>query len=551
MIGIDSINQNVTRRGFLRGAALGGVGLATAAVIGCDDDDDDDDAASAAPEAPAAPAASAPAGSAPAPEPAKSVKMTPAVVNPGNTLDPNTTAGSVEEFHGIYDTLMRLDADEDLITAFAQSREIDPNDNTRWIFHLRDAEFSDGVKVTAEDVKFSLEYYANPDNKSSLKSRVGTVDHVEVMDPLTAVVVTKKPDPILDRTQHLLFILPKHIFEDSSKGLDFQSTQAVGSGAYVPASYAQGSRIELMASPSSWRGTKGVDEVNIQVIKETSTRIAALETGDIDWTTGLPQTELERIDGFENIVLGENPVSQWVGWSMEYFQAPTEDVRVRLALHHALNNQAVVDAVYFGRARLQRGQPLTPRDFGFNPDLEPYAYDPDLARQMLADAGFPDGFDTTITSRVEGNPTFANHALAAADDISSIGINVTINNVETAVWRDGIYGRQPRTPHIFHMPFSASVLADASSAYTWLLKDSPSGYYDNPAFEAKFTEGQATMDPVARTQLYREATAELNADPLALWTVQPQFFHAWREDLFAKAAPSGQPGVFYDQVEPA
>jgi peptide/nickel transport system substrate-binding protein len=407
------------------------------------------------------------------------------------------------------------------------------------------------VKVTAEDVKFSLEYYANPDNKSSLLSRVGTVDHVEVMDPLTAVVVTKAPDPILDRTQHLLFILPKHIFDDPAKGLEFQATQAVGSGAYVAAAYTQGSNILLEASPSSWRGTKGVDTVDMQIIKEGSTRIAALETGEVDWATGLPQTDLDRIDAFPNIVLGENPVSQWVGWSMEYFVAPTEDVRVRLALHHALDNQTVVDQVYFGRARLQRGQPLTPRDFGFNGDLEPYSYDPDLARSLLSEAGFPDGFETTLTSRVEGNPTFANHALAAANDFEAVGVKAAINNVETAVWRDGIYGRAPRTPHIFHMPFSASVLADASSAYTWLLKDSPSKYYDNPKFEAKFLEGQATMDNEARAQLYREATAELNADPVALWTVQPQFFHAWREDLFAKAAPAGQPGVFYDQVEPA
>ena len=84
------------------------------------------------------------------------------------------------------------------------------------------------MKVTAEDVKFAIEYYANADNKSSLKSRVNTIDHVDVMDLRTAVIVTAKPDPIIPRRQHLVFILPKHIFNDASKGKEFQAEQAVG-----------------------------------------------------------------------------------------------------------------------------------------------------------------------------------------------------------------------------------------------------------------------------------------------------------------------------------
>ena len=110
----ELFSGRISRRALIRGGALGGVGLATAAVIGCDDDDDDD-AASTAPAAPAAPAASAPAASAPPVETVKTGKMTPAVVNPGNTLDPNTTAGSVQEFHAIYDTLARLDPETESI----------------------------------------------------------------------------------------------------------------------------------------------------------------------------------------------------------------------------------------------------------------------------------------------------------------------------------------------------------------------------------------------------------------------------------------------------
>ena len=534
LIGIDGIGQTVTRRGFLRGAALGSVGLATAAVIGCGDDDDD--AASTAPAAPA--------------ETVKSGKMTPAVVNPGNTLDPNSTAGSVQEFHAIYDTLTRLDpVTNTIIPSFAESFEPEGGDPAHWIFKIRDAEFSDGVKVTAEDVKFAFEYYQNADNKSSLRSRVSTVDTVDVIDPLTVRVNTKGPDPILPRRQHLVFVLPKHIFEDPSKGKEFQAEQAVGSGAYVPVAYKPGAEIPLRASPSSWRGTKGLDDVQLLIIKETTTRIAALETGDVDMTTGLPAKDLERIAGFDNIVLGKNPSTQWRGWSMEYFDAPTNDVRVRLALSHSMELDSVIDEIYFGRAIKMKGQPLTENVFGHNADLEPFAYDPDKSRQLLKDAGHPNGFKTTITSRVEGNAEFAAQALAAAGNISDIGIDIDINNIETATWRDGIYGRKPRTPHIYHMPFSAFVLADASFAYSWLQKDAPSAYYDNPKFEEPFVQGLTTVDNDERRALYEKATFELNADPLALWTVQAEEYHAWNSAKFADVHPAGQPMVFFDQVK--
>ncbi len=437
-----------------------------------------------------------------------------------------------------------------IIPALAESYAVDPSDPKRWIFNLNEAEFSDGVKVTAEDVKFALEYYQDADNKSSLRSRVSTVDHVEVMDERTAVLVTTDADPIIPRRQHLVFILPKHIFEDPTKGKEFQANRAVGSGAYFPAAYTQGSRILLQASPASWRGTKGIDEADMQVIKESTTRLSALETGAVDFCTGLPIPELERIETFDNIVLGANPSTQWRGWSMEYFDPPTNDVRVRLALEHALDTPTVIEEIYFGRAVEQRSQPLTENTFGFNPDLQPYGYDPDKSRQLLADAGLPNGFKTTITSRVEGNPVFEAHTLAAADDISEIGIDISIKHVETGIWRDGIYGRAKRTPHIYHMPFSAFVLADASFAYSWLQKDAASKYYDNPKFESKFVEGLKTIDTEARRKLYQEATLELSLDPVALWTVHAQAFHAWREDKFAVLHPAGQPGVFYDQIVP-
>ncbi|MDA0256549.1 MAG: ABC transporter substrate-binding protein, partial [Chloroflexi bacterium] len=213
------------RRGFLRGAALGGVGLATAAVIGCDDDDDDD-SASSAPAAPAAPSGGT-SSTAPSAAPAETVKtgsMAIAVQSSiGETMDPNSTAAIASDYGGIFDQLLRRNTATNQYVAegLATSWEFDTSNQTRWIFNLREADWNDGTPFTAEDVKFALEYAINPDTKSRLVSRLNTIDHVEVLDARTAVVVTKEPDPILDRRMISTWVFPKHIYEDASKGAEW------------------------------------------------------------------------------------------------------------------------------------------------------------------------------------------------------------------------------------------------------------------------------------------------------------------------------------------
>ena len=217
------LSTSIRRRTFLRGAALGGVGLATAAVIGCDDDDDDDDdAASTAPPAAGgstggSTGSSSSGGSSTPAEPAKTVHLSNGASGGPPSLDPSSTAAADDIFWGIYDAPTRLDRDFNVIPHLASSWEVNPADELEWIFHLNEAEWSDGTKFSAADVAFSHDYYGNPDNGSRLISRVGTVAASRVIDDMTVGIKTKALDPILPRREMFVLTIPKHIFEDASK----------------------------------------------------------------------------------------------------------------------------------------------------------------------------------------------------------------------------------------------------------------------------------------------------------------------------------------------
>ena len=558
---MEELRTLLGRRSFLRGAALGGVGLATAAVIGCGDGDDDDVAAPA-PAATTAPlqatatptastAAATPTPTAQPPETVKTGSMTIAVQSSvGETLDPNSTAAIAGDYAGIFDQLLRRDPQKNQYVpeGLASSWEFDTSNQTRWVFDLREADWNDGTPFTADDVKFSLEYITNPDNKSRLISRLNTIDHVEVIDPRTAVVVTKAPDPILDRRMISSWVLPKHIYEDAAKGAEWQALSGtpVGTGSYVVDKWIQAERTDLVASASSWRGNKGVIEAVGASITEGSTRAAAFEAGDVS-AIDAPLLEVSRLQGLHNggVTAAVNVSNAHSNFSVEYHEGPTSDLRVRLALAHALDN-ANYATLYEGFAEEMQGQQLTRSDFGFNPNVGPYGYNQEMSRTLLADAGFAGGFDVPIGQLTGRDPIIDAHTLAVKDALDQIGLNASIVNIDTSTWRDHIYGRTPRIM-LERWAFSGIGQHDASFALSWSEGSQPSKFYANADFDRAFNTAIMTMDSSAREKLFWEAVQVMHDDPPAVWSTTRPSVVAWRSDQYDLSLWE-RPTIFFDQV---
>ena len=517
--------RRLTRRRLLASGALTGAGLAAAAVMGCGGDEEE--GASAQPSAGEAPTL-------------KHGALTYAVNSQGAsaTLSPNT---SISSFATIYDSLTRIPDEglEKLEPGLATSWQLDKP--TRWVFTLREASWSDGKPFTAEDVKYTFDYIADANNKSVMIGRVATVDSVEIIDKKTVAFNTKGPDPLLHGRNSEIPILPKHILGDPSLGDQSLATKPIGTASYVVVDYSRGASLKLKASPSSWRGTRGVDEANQLVIEDGQTRVAAFEAGDVAYINFVPLPDIERLRGLKNSIVRKPESNLNDGYAMALFDPPFKDVRVRMAVNQAVNLELTAKTVFFDLPKVLQGQVLTESTFGFNPNLKAYKFDPSESRRLLKEAGFGDGFSTKIQYRayyLQSKP----YVEAIADYLKDVGIKAEIEPMEINIWRDGYYGRTKRAG-LFGATFSGGY--DASFAFQWHLSDNPGKWYARKDFDDAYNAAVAEFDLEKRKRAWWRCTEIQNTDPPMMFGVEQITAIAYRSDKIKKIGK----GLVLDQVE--
>lgn len=509
--GNEEHRWSMHRRKFLSAAALGGVGLAGGALVGCGDDDDD---ATGGP-----PGTSTSTSASGSPSGPKRGGIVYGQGYQGQTLSPNSSALRPPELAAIFDSLTRLTNDGVLEPSLAESWELDPNDNKKWVFHLRDTEWSDGKPFTAEDVKFTFDYIRDPNNKSAWISRAGTIEDVEVLDARTVVVkCTGDGDPIFPKRAFELFIQPKHYVGDPNFGDAAQATKPIGTGAFVLDSYSAGSLIRLKANPSSWRGTLGVDAVEIRVLLDNQTRLAAFEAREVDMIDIVPLPDLERVRGMSGAEIKREPTVGYNGWDLGYFDPPTADPRVRLAINHAVDMQTIADTVFFGLPKVMT-QAVTEDTFGYNPAIKGYAYDPELARQLLREAGFADGFTVQMAFRGDSGVQSRPFALATASYLEEVGIRTELIPLEVNVWRSRIYGQEKAEP-IMQNTWVSGPARDASVALQWFLSDNPRKAYNRPDFDEAYKAAVGTFDEAERLAQFHKCLEIFYEDPPNNWGVE-------------------------------
>ena len=545
----------ISRRSLLRGGALGGLGLATAAVIGCGGDDDEEAAAPAAtPVATVAAAAT--------PEPAKTATLRFAATNPIPTLSPNSTAASESDLHAIYDALTRQHANDTggaIEPGLATSWETPSGDGRTWVFNLREAEWSDGTKFTAEDVAWVHDFYKDPDSQSRLFSRVGTYESSKVIDDRT-IEITTDYDPIFPKREGIVFILPKHIFADGSIDAEaFMGETPVSTGAYIGTNFLQGQRVDLVQSPATWHTNGGFTKVEYNWLTETTTRVAAFETNEIDFILGVPDIDTERVRGFNNVTTGGSPGNTNRAWDFANMPdkdpSPTNDPRVRAALNHALDRDGIIRTAYGGNGVPAKDQLLAQAVFGHQPDWAVPAYDPDLAKQYLRDAGFPNGtnisIDAQILTAASGKPILE-ATIGLWDDV---GVTSDVRTIEVNVWRDRLYGRATEgRPGAFLMGWS-SFLYEGALALQWHESSNPYGLWDNPEFDRLFEAVNKEVDGEERFNLYRqlmETERVENGGPSAFMNGSDGII-AWYHTVLDSSSytPWTTPTIFFSEVSPA
>lgn len=312
-------------------------------------------------------------------------------------LDPQLESGLEAQniLINMFDTLTWRSTDNKLVPRLATSWEA--VDDLHWRFHLRQGvKFHNGEPFNAEAAKFSLERLINPATKSTIVE-LRAVKNVQVLDEHTIDVVMKTPDPVIPEKVSLfggMMIPPKYLAEVGPKV--FQN-QPVGTGPYIFTDWRKDFRLRMHANDQHWNGRPHFDELQFLPMPNQASALASLQSDGVDLISGVEPEAALQLRGFKGVEVQSFPGIRMYFIVLDNTHPILSDVRVRRALNHAVDVPLLIRSILNGSGR--EAPTIVPREaFGFDPEVTPFPRDVGLARQLLAEAGHPDGVDLTMTA---------------------------------------------------------------------------------------------------------------------------------------------------------
>jgi peptide/nickel transport system substrate-binding protein len=408
-------------------------------------------------------------------------------------LDPTAgAAAAIDEvvYANVFEGLTRFAPDGSVLPALAESWEIAP-DGLSWVFHLRDGvTFHDGLPLTAEDVVFSFDRAVAEGSTNAQQQLFAGINEVIAIDDTTLEIGLDAPKGSL---------LSNLAWGDavivSPASADSNATNPVGTGPFRFANWVQGDRIELERNPDYWGEPAPLDRVTFRFISDPTAAFAAMMAGDIDAFPNFPAPEnLAQFaaDPRFQVLVGSTEGETVL--AMNNARPPFDDVRVREAVAHAIDRQAIIDGAMFGY-----GTPIGSHFAPHHPAYEDLtglsAHDPERARALLAEAGYPDGFQTTLSLPP---PSYARRGgEIAASQLRAVGIDAQIVNMEWAQWLEQVFKNKD---------FGLTIVSHTEPLDIGIYAR-PDYYfgYDDPVMRALVAGVEATADPDEQAEILRAA----------------------------------------------
>jgi peptide/nickel transport system substrate-binding protein len=308
----------------------------------------------------------------------------------------NSTTDQLVLRENVYDLHVEIDRKSFDVVPHVFTEWKANEDATEWTVKVRDdIVFHNGDKMTAEDVKFSIEYIQSIPG-GQLFNFWEYVSGIEVKSPTELVIRSKRPDPTMMSLAELA-IMPKKYFEEV--GEEGFAAKPVGSGPYKVVEWRRGEQLELEAFEDYWGGAPAIKHLIFKVLPDETSRSAAYRAGELDIAQNISLEQYKAIEGMNDPSLGTSVISQGRMYVVfDIHREPFNKLEVRKAFNHAIDWDTIIKELFGGLA-VRSASILTPNEWGFNPDLKPYAYDPELAKKLLAEAGYPDGVDITFWAR--------------------------------------------------------------------------------------------------------------------------------------------------------
>lgn len=429
-------------------------------------------------------------------------------VDPG-TMDPrlanDSSASRVTEI--VFDGLVELD--ENLVPQPALAESWENPDELTYIFHLReDVTFHDGEPFTADDVKFTFDSILDESFNAPYRSLYEPIESVNVVDEYTVEIKTSEPyAPLLSYLN--IGIVPEHLADNA----DF-ANNPVGTGPYKMTDWKRGSEIHFEANAEYFNGEPATEKIVYYIIPDNTTRVSALEAGDIDLLhSPVSPQDIGRIESDDRFV-----VHQTTGLGHTYlnfnFEDPTiGEEAVRVAISHAVNKESIANDIYAGMDQPGKS-PLIPSSWAYTDAIEGYEYNPELAQSVLEDAGWVDEDGDGIRER-DGNKlsvvlkthTEDPNRMQAVEflqyELQSIGIDTS---VETQEWPSFQESMQTGDYQVALLGWLNLVDPDRAM-FNQFHSEGGSNYgsYSNPEVDELLEKGRTTIDQNERAEIYAQA----------------------------------------------
>ena len=493
--------------------------------------------------------------------------LTMGVGSPVTSLDPHfhqlSPNNAVSDM--IFDKLIETDGQARNQPALATEwRAIAP---TTWEFRLREGvRFHNGSDFTAEDVAFTLQRLPNvPNAPSSFAVFARPITRIEVVDPLTIRFHTAQPYPLLPLDMTNVRIIDAQTHANATTEGFNSGALAVGTGPFRVVQHRSGDRIEFERNANYWNTPSPFGRVSYRMITNDAARTAGLLAGDLDFIDQVPTTDLARLRGDNRLTVSEITGLRLIFLGLDHLRAenenspfitgedgrplgrnPLRDVRVRRALSMAIDREAITTRIMDGTAT-PAGQFLPPGTYSHVPDVQPPRFDPDGARRLLAEAGYPNGFRIQLNTPNDRYINDARIAQAVGAMWTRIGVRTS---VEAQTWSIFV-GRAGRAEYSAHLIGWGSnpdgshpmrnIIGTVDPARGWGASNR--GRYSNPRLDAALAESLTELDDARRERLLidvqRMAAEDVAVIPLHIqtniWAMRRTLQHAARADELTRA----------------
>ena len=434
-------------------------------------------------------------------------------------LDPSATSAEATHdilYANVFEGLTRIAEDGTVVAALARSWDVSA-DGLGYRFHLRPGvRFHDGSALTAADVRFTLDRARAEDSRNPLRDLLQAVANVRVEDELTVDH---------DLTHPVAEILTYHgwgnlvILSPASAG--HAATAPVGTGPFRFKEWRKGDAVVLERYPGYWGPPALLERVTFRVVPDATTALAALLAGDVDAFSNF--TSPENLAALETdrrftVVVGSTEGETLL--AINNARPPFDDLRVRRALAHAVDRNAIIKGAMYGY-----GQPIgshfPPHDPAYVDLTQRYPFDPAAARALLAEAGHPNGFDVTLRLPP---PYYARRSgEIIASELGAVGIRVHIQNVEWAQWLEQVFKNRD---------FDLTIVSH-TEPMDYDIYARPGYYfgYRNPRYDALLETLSRTRDLAARRRLLGDVQRQIAEDSVNVFLFELPKLGVWRSDL--------------------